>query len=108
MIYLGFGIMYLSKLQKQILLESYFNSGKILLNKILESYKGRSKKNVKGIIRKSLERLIKKEFLSVIAKKTPHKLFIKEIKLTNFGRQLSKKILNQRQKLPLKIKGRGK
>ncbi len=97
-------ILRLSKLQKHILLECYFSSGKIDFKGIVKSYKGRASKNIKGIITKSLERMIKKELLSAVAKKTSHKLFIKEIKLTNLGRRLVKKILNQRQKLPLKIK----
>ncbi|MCX7778707.1 MAG: hypothetical protein N2259_00450 [Patescibacteria group bacterium] len=96
--------MYLSNLQRKIILESYFRSGKILFEEIVKFYKGRAGKNIKGIITKSLERLMKKELISVVAKKTPHKLFIKEIKLTTFGRQLAKRILNQGQKLPLKIK----
>lgn len=99
--------MLLSKLQKYILLECYFSSGKIDLKGIVKSYKGRARKNIQGIITKSLERLIKKELISVVAKKTPHKLFIREIKLTNLGRGLAKKILNQRQKLPLIIKKYG-
>lgn len=94
--------LHLSKLQKYILLECYFNSGKIyLLDNLIKFYRKNPPKNAKKILTKSLERMIKKEILSVLAKKTPHKLFIKEIKLTNFGRQLAKKILNQKQKLPL-------
>lgn len=100
--------MFLSKLQKKILLECYFNSGKIDFEQVVKSYKGRAKKDIKNIVTKSLEKMIKKELISAIAKKTPHKLFIKEIKLTNFGRQLAKKILNQKQKLPLKIKNKGR
>jgi len=97
-------IMRLSALQKKIILECYFNSGKISFEEIIKFYKGKAIKNIKSIITKSLEKLIKKELISVIAKKTPHKLFIKEIKLTKIGRQLAKKILNQKQKLPLIIK----
>lgn len=97
--------MYLSSLQRYILIECYFNSGKIShIENLISFYKGNPPKNVRKIIIKSLERMINKELLSVIAKKTPHKLFIKEIKLTNFGRQLAKDILNQKQKLPMIIK----
>ena len=95
--------MYLSNLQKYILLECYLNSGKIdLLDNLIKFYKGKPVKNAKKIITKSLERMINKGIILVMAKKTPHKLFIKEIKLTKFGRQLVKKILEERQKLPLK------
>jgi hypothetical protein len=96
--------MYLSNLQKKILLETYFNSGKILFEGVIKFYKGRAKKDIKSIITKSLERLIKKELVSVVAKKTAHKLFIKEIKLTNKGRKVAKSIFDQKQKLPLGIK----
>jgi len=62
-------------------------------------------RNVRGIVIKSLERLIKKELLSAVAKKTSQKLFIKEIKLTKLGRELVRKILKQKQKkLPLKMR----
>ncbi len=97
--------MRLSVLQKQILSECYFASGKILSEEIVKSYRGRGMRNVRGIVIKSLERLIKKELLSAVAKKTSQKLFIKEIKLTKLGRELVRKILKQKQKkLPLKMR----
>lgn len=96
--------MYLSSLQKKILFECYFRSGKISFEEIIKSYKGRAIKNIKGLINKSLKRLIKKELVSALVKKTPHKSFIKEIRLTKLGKQLVKEILDQKQKLPFKIK----
>lgn len=97
--------MRLSNLQKQILTECYFASGKISSEEIVKSYRDGGTKNIRGIVIKSLERLIKKELLSAVAKKTSQKLFIKEIKLTKLGRELARKILKQKQKkLPLKMR----
>jgi len=84
--------MYLSKLQKYILLECYFNSGKIyLLDNLIKFYSGKPPKNAKRIITKSLEKMVNKGLLSVVAKKTPHKLFIREIGLTKFGKKNSQR-----------------
>ncbi len=54
------------------------------------------------IITQSLERLINRELLIGYGIRTPHKWFIKEVKLTNKGRQEAKKLLGEQVKLPFK------
>ena len=55
-----------------------------------------------NIITKSLERLIDKELLIGYGRRTPHKWFIEEIKLTRKGKKLAKKLLGEQQVLPFK------
>jgi len=97
--------MYLSKLQKYIILECYLKSGKIdSIDNLIKFYKEKPPKNARKIIISSFKRLVEKGIFSILAKKTPHKLFIKEAKLTDFGKKIAKEILEEKQKLPLKIK----
>ena len=101
--------MYLSKLQKYIILECYLKSGKIdSLESLTKFYKTEIPVNAKKIITNSLKKMVKKGIVSILARKTPHKLFIKEVKLTNFGKKIAKKILKEKQKLPLKIEKKGR
>ncbi len=98
--------MKLSNLQKYILLSSHEEKGKFNRDKLLKFYDKQKKKpktedQVK-IITKSLERLIDEELLIGYGVRTPHKWFIKEIKLTIKGRQVAKKLLGEQQALPLK------
>jgi len=54
------------------------------------------------IITQSLERLINRELLIGYGMRTPHKWFIKEVKLTNKGRKEATKLLGEQAKLPFK------
>jgi len=97
--------MRLSRLQKFILLQCYFERGKKIsrgrLERFYENKRVKPKKeDIINIITKSLERLIDKELLVGYGVRTPHKWYIKEIKLTLKGRKEAKKYLGEQQKLP--------
>ncbi len=107
--------MALSNLQKYILLKAYEERGKFGRDKLLRFYAtssyakattGKSKKPKKedrvNIITKSLERLVDREFLIGYGTRTPHKWFIKEIRLTKKGEKEAKRLLGEQQKLPFK------
>jgi len=104
--------MKLSALQKYILKQIYsvkterFNRQNLL--KFYNHNKKKKKKDKVNVITKSLERLIDKELLTGYGVRTPHKWFIKEIKLTSKGRQIAKTLFGKQQILPLKIKKRKK
>ncbi len=103
--------MRLSPLQKFILVEVYTSKEKVYSRQgINRFYNSQSKKPKKGdqqnIITKSLERLIDKELMIGFGRRTPHKWFIREVKLTPMGRRLAKKLQGQQQLLPLHIKER--
>jgi hypothetical protein len=92
--------MRLSNLQKFILLECLNSkTGKILrarLNKFYEKIEKKPKvEMMTKIITQSIERLIDKELLVGFGERTSHKWFIKEIKLTDFGRRQTKKLLGE-------------
>lgn len=95
-----------SHLQKYILKKCYQGRGKINREGLKIFYQTQKKvpaeeKRVK-IITQSLERLIDREQLIGYGMRTPHKWFIKEIKLTPKGRRTAKKLMGEQQQLPLK------
>jgi len=98
--------MKLSHLQKYILLSGYGEKGKFNRNKLLKFYDKQKKKpkieDRVNVITKSLERLIDKELLIGYGTKTPHKWFVKEIKLTASGKRMAKRLRGEQQQLPLK------
>ncbi len=49
---------------------------------------------------RSLERLIDREFMTGYGVRTPHKWFIREVKLTTKGRREARKLLGVQQQLP--------
>ncbi len=55
-----------------------------------------------NIITKSIERLIDREVLVGYGRRTPHKWFIEEVRLTPKGVRETKKLINQQQKLPFR------
>lgn len=55
-------------------------------------------------VTKALERMIDYELLTGYGVRTPHKWYIKEIKLTSKGRKLAKTLFGKQQHLPLKPK----
>ncbi|MDD5289574.1 MAG: hypothetical protein PHT40_00045 [Patescibacteria group bacterium] len=97
--------MRLSNLQKFILLECLNSkTGKILRGKLNKFYEKIEKKPkiemMTKIITQSMERLIEKELLVGFGERTSHKWFIKEIKITPFGRRVTKKLLGEQMSLP--------
>lgn len=102
-------LMKLSKLQQFILLECWrFKGKKVSRREFLKFYDGYErkpeKKEVVKIITKSLERLIKRNFIVGFGKITEEKIFIEAVCLTAFGKQEMRKIMNRQQKLPLKVR----
>lgn len=56
------------------------------------------------IITRSLESLIDKELMTGFGVRTPHKWFIKEIRLTSKGKKEAKNLLGEQMSLPLKTR----
>lgn len=56
------------------------------------------------IITRSLESLTDKELMVGYGVRTPHKWFIKEIRLTSKGKKEAKKLLGEQMALPLKTR----
>lgn len=94
--------MLLSPLQKHILLSCVHSKGGKRSRAGLENFytsMGQKilEKDTYHAITKSLERLIDKELLVGYGVRTPHKWYIKEIRLTPKGRSIAKGILRSRQ-----------
>ncbi|HCC23301.1 TPA: hypothetical protein DF272_03930 [Candidatus Falkowbacteria bacterium] len=98
--------MRLSSLQKFILLKCLEKAGQKTLRKVfVEFYKGNvkiKKEARQKIITGSLESLIDKELLIGYGRRTPHKWFIEQVKLTGRGQKESLKLLGEQKRLPLK------
>ncbi len=101
--------MRLSSLQKYILLEC-LNSGKVKISrekfgKFYNRVKDKRKaKAITKVITKSLERLISRELLVGYGIRTPHKWFVREVRLTHKGRREAKRLLGEQRKLPFKVR----
>ncbi len=98
-----------SKLQQFILVGCLrLKEKKILRREFLRIYENHKKmpqnKEATKIITKSLERLIKRNFIVGFGEITSQKIFIESVRLTRAGRQEVRKILDRRQRLPLKVK----
>jgi hypothetical protein len=101
--------MRLSPLQKYILLECLaaknFQMNRMKLGKFYDKQKRKPKGELMTkIITQSLERLINKELMIGYGVMTPHKWFIKEIKLTARGKKQARKLLGEQASLPFKKK----
>ncbi|OGF30431.1 hypothetical protein A2533_04280 [Candidatus Falkowbacteria bacterium RIFOXYD2_FULL_35_9] len=98
--------MRLSQLQKYILLKCYYRkNSRLKRDKFIEFYKNNSKAKKylqQKIITGSIETLINKELLIGYGRRTPHKWFIEEVKLTAKGFTQTQKLLGEQKKLPLK------
>jgi hypothetical protein len=98
--------MRLSHLQKFILKKCYNRKGYKLNRKVLLSFYDKDAKAKKElhakIITGSIESLIDKELLIGYGVRTPHKWFIREIKLTDKGIRAVRKLLGEQLKLTLK------
>jgi len=98
--------MQLSDLQKFILKQAYGGKFYRISRKGFENDAPRLRRGVGGeavnIITKSIERLIDREFLVGYGRRTPHKWFIEEVRLTPKGVRETKKLINQQQRLPFR------
>lgn len=99
--------MKLSELQKYILKQAWQAKDKTVTKDILNKFYNGCKKKPKPkdlitIITKSVERLIKKELVIGYGWRTPHKWFIRHVKLTPKGRKTTRSLFGIQQKLPLK------
>ncbi len=102
--------MRLSPLQKYILRTCYSRSPKVSrldFARFYESHKQKPKKDdIVNIITKSLESLIDKELMVGYGVRTPHKWYIKEVRLLPKGRRLARKLLGEQQALPFITKSK--
>lgn len=100
--------MRLSSLQKFILQECYGEKGTLKRNRLLSFYAKQKTKPKKDdqqkTVTKSLERLIDKELLIGFGRRTPHKWFIVEIKLSAKGRKVTRTLMGQQQQFPFRLK----
>lgn len=98
--------MRLSALQKFILKKCYNQKDYHLHREVLLGFYGKketARKDLQAkIITQSIESLIDKELMIGYGIRTPHKWFIKEIKLTGKGVKLTKKLFGEQLKLPIK------
>ncbi len=98
--------MRLSNLQKYILRQCFNVKGyRLDREELLDFYQqdAKSKKELRAkIITQSIESLIDREFLVGYGLRTPHKWFITEIKLTDKGLKITKKLVGEQLKLPIK------
>ncbi len=98
--------MKLSKLQKYILKTSFLDSRLKIPRTIFIKFYGKRKKPNKDIrtkiISKSIERLIDKGVIIGFGEKTQFKLYIRQIKLTKKGKNISRKLLGEQTKISFK------
>ena len=100
--------MRLSPLQKYILRACYSARTRIVSRGgLVHFYDSQTKKprsdEVVNIITKSLESLIDKEMMVGYGVRTPHKWYIKEVRLMPKGRREAKKLFGEQQVLPFKL-----
>jgi len=99
--------MKISNLQKFIL-KQCLNSrgGKITKAAIYQFYSNKKNKpktkDLINIVTKSIERLINRELVIGFGRRTAHKWFIDEVKITPHGKKFSHRHFGFQQKLPLK------
>ena len=92
--------MRLSRLQKYILTEAYTARGKFGRERLMDFFPSSiSRKEAMDAVTKSLERLIDHELMTGYGVRTPHKWYIKEVRLTSKGRKEAKRIRGEQQRL---------
>lgn len=103
--------MRLSNLQKFILLECLNSkTGRVSRTRLPKFYNTVKKDKrptdlmITKIITKSIERLIDKELMVGFGERTPHKWYIKDIKLMSAGKKVAKKLLGEQMPLPFKTR----
>jgi len=103
--------MKLSELQKYILRQAWQTTNKTVSKNILvKFYNGQQNrpklKDIIGVITKSVDRLINKELVIGYGWRTPHKWFIRQVRLTPKGQRLAKTLLGVQQRLPFKSRNK--
>ncbi len=98
--------MRLSLLQRYILVTGYTARSNRISRRLIDSFylkrsNGPKRRDSRDTITKSLERLIDRELLTGYGRRTPHKWFIDEVKLTRLGRRQARRLLGEQQILPL-------
>lgn len=101
----------LSALQRYILLSCYDAKSHRRERKGLEQFyqtqpRCPSPKDAQDAVTKSLERLIDKELLVGYGVRTPHKWYIREIRLTPKGRRVSRALTGWQAPLPFRARTR--
>ncbi len=92
--------MRLSRLQKYILARSWEARGKFDRERLMEFFSSSiPRKEAMDSLTRSLERLIDHELMVGYGVRTPHKWYIKEVRLTPKGRKEAKRIRGEQQKL---------
>lgn len=97
--------MRLSKLQQYILLQALLRPAQKIDRYVFLNFYKKASHAVKPslqtkIITRSLEGLIDKELMVGYGVRTPHKWFIKEVRLTAKGKAVAKKLLGEQMALP--------
>ncbi len=96
--------MVLSKLQ-QFILKQGRKHGRMAVDELLAFYSEKaSQENQEGerkAVRKSIDRLIKRELVVGYGEKTTHRLYINEVRLTSKGRKAAGELLPKQQRLGL-------
>jgi len=97
--------MKLSDLQKYILRQAWPTKDKTVSKNVLAKFYSNQKapppvKDIINVITKSVERLIKKELVIGYGWRTPHKWFIRQVRLTPKGKKVAKSLFGIQQKLP--------
>lgn len=98
--------MRLSALQRYILVTGYTARSNKISRRLIDAFylkklNGNQRAGFRDTITKSLERLIDRELLTGYGRRTPHKWFIEEVKLTRLGRRQARHLLGEQQRLPL-------
>lgn len=83
---------------------SWANRGRLARGLFNNFYQDKvvKQKFIVGTITKTLEQLIDKGLMVGYGVRTPKKWYIKEVRLTPMGRKMTKRLLGEQQRLPLK------
>ncbi|MBI3115673.1 MAG: hypothetical protein HYZ09_04260 [Candidatus Kerfeldbacteria bacterium] len=99
--------MTLSRLQRYILTETHGSPRQRCPRRQFKAFYNQAKvkpKDPDNVITRSLERLIDKELLVGFGRRTPHKWFIDEVRLTAKGRRTARALLGQQQQFAFNTK----
>ena len=99
--------MRLSHLQEFILKTSYENHAARIHRRAFLSYyqlapASERTGDIHGVLTRSLERLIDRELMVGYGRRTPHKWFIDEVRLTSKGSGMAKKLMGEQQSFPFR------
>lgn len=98
--------MRLSSLQKRILLSCLDRAGKCARALLDQWYQEQrptaTKKNAQNVVTGALENLVDKECMIGEGVRTPHKWYIRSVRLTPVGRKLARKLRGEQLKMKLR------